>query len=139
MSNFIHTPQSKPKSKKAWKKAKKITKRKASSPSNKPKTARKPKVPKEIKDAETVLAEIPSKGHIEKLSMEELTTLFARILESEQGLCREKEGFIEKYYEHCEALRHISAAKRVLNGEPPREDTPYWASHPSRTWRNTQI
>lgn len=85
-----------------------------------------------------VLQIIPDREHINRLHMEELETLFATILESERGLAREKEGFLHRFYEHCEGLRNISAAKRQLRGEPPLKPNPYWDNHPSRTWR-TQI
>lgn len=101
-----------------------------------PKIPKAPRVPKELRDSDKVLERIPSQKEIEALELEELDSLFARILESERGLSREKGGFLHRYYEHCEALRFINAAKRHLKGEPPREDTPYWATHPSRTWRN---
>jgi len=135
LNNYISSNHKKAKpTKKSWKK---ITKKKIAPTANKPKVPRKPRAPKETKDAENVLTTIPTREDINRLSMEELTALFARILESEQGLCREKEGFLERYYEHCEGLRHITAAKRIIKGEPPVEDTTYWASHPSRTWRTT--
>lgn len=78
---------------------------------------------------------VPTEQEIAVLDAEELDRIFTRILESESGLGRGKEGFRERYYEHCEALRRINAARRHLRGEAPQRDNAHWNAHASRTWR----
>lgn len=103
------------------------------------KKIRKLRKPKEPKDGENVLETLPDKNRISSLNMEELSNLFTQIVKSEIDLSRDKEGFLPRFFEHCEALRFITAAKYKLLGNPAQEDNTYWATHVSRTWRISGI